>query len=990
MLNVSQEAKQAYMSGNARTALFLTVTAEDGTGTPVIYSPTNILSGSVSIVESLCSSQAFDISRVEKNQLTFTLFNITENISDLQGKIVTAKQTITFPDDSTEDIPLGRYKIVEAVNDGDYLIKCTAYDDMLKLDAIADEWWNTDVTFPITIRDLLISMLTEVGIGTTGIPATFNNSTFEIAERTVYFDNASYSEVLGYIQEVVGAFFKIDRNGVMQMYSVEMSQTPDIEYAYQQIVSDLSVADFTVQPITALQVKGTEDDIGITVGVDGNVYVILGNPLLYNLTAQTGNTVCTNILTAISGVTYTPFTAKVMCQPYSEVGDTIALTTYKGLEAGSVVFNRTMSGARLSFDSIVSKGEQERSEVTRNVERQVTVLNQRTHEIVNDVSTLSSTITQVETDLSGQIQTNTTAIQQNSREITIQAQRTGYCNYIQNSNFTSINGFDHGWTLQNASSGLLSGEVIYDSDFVNSNGKALKLTKISSGSSTSVLTRYYQTYNFDGENFNGKTIYFLFDLKVLSQLLMNNLRAYVAYQVSGSTVWHDAILAALNPPAGVGQRTQYRFSKTFTEDTYITLLNVYVPYPTASNGDYYGEWEVNNLCLLVLDSSDPAPAHGTWTDISKNDLISQINLSPTGMRINADKITVDTSSLDLTFGSAQSSITIKSTNADDGVWFDGNGKVLFETEGEFRARNLDQNNYLANQILMRSNVEYQSERYNQMSFLNSWNGITSNQIYANAFSDKTDFWLYNNRPGASINANNHYMGVTATAYVNRLYNFKFQTLSNNAAVTANYFILSSSATAEMSEIGNYALNSTYLANQVQLTGNASLNGAVVRNYDMNNASYLANAVNLNSSSTYNGASLANNNGTGSVCNLLGLNHTRNSSNSASLVNYMLNGNSANGLSMVASSAGNLLSLTNFDDSNNVKTGLYMNIDGTFEINTNTGGNQRITMNKNGNLDVVGNNVVYLGTTLPAGYISIKTGGVQKDCYWDSNGYLRGR
>ena len=50
----------------------------------------------------------------------------------------------------------------------------------------------------------------------------------------------------------------------------------------------------------------------------------------------------------------------------------------------------------------------------------------------------------------------------------------------------------------------------------------------------------------------------------------------------------------------------------------------------------------------------------------------------------------------------------------------------------------------------------------------------------------------------------------------------------------------------------------------------------------------------------------------------------------------------------------------------------MNIDGTFEITTITGGNQRITMNKNGNLDVVGNNVVYLGTTENTGYVSVRT------------------
>lgn len=83
MLNVSEAVRQAYINGNAKTEIFLTVTTTDGVVHE--YNPRNILSGSVSVVESLCSSETFDISRVEKNELTFTLFNITEDIKGLQG-----------------------------------------------------------------------------------------------------------------------------------------------------------------------------------------------------------------------------------------------------------------------------------------------------------------------------------------------------------------------------------------------------------------------------------------------------------------------------------------------------------------------------------------------------------------------------------------------------------------------------------------------------------------------------------------------------------------------------------------------------------------------------------------------------------------------------------------------------------------------------------------------------------------------------------------
>lgn len=364
MLNVSETVKQAYINGNPHAETFITVGN-------VTYDPTNILAGSVSVVESICSAEQFTLNRVEKNSITFTLFNITEGISDLQGKSVSAKQRVTVNNIST-DIPLGEFTVVDAVNDGDYLIKCTAYDSAtLAMDASADAWWNTEITFPITIRQLLLALLNKIGVSH-NIPLTFTNYDFTITQRPVFVEGTTYADIVGYIQEVIGGFLKPNRYGVIQLYrriiaegfypkngrypsdtlypkrSTTVNTFADEDTVgeqvvnYGQIVSGLTIADFTTQTVERVQVRGTADDIGIIVGQGTNTYVIEANPLLYGLSDATGRPIVQNIYNEIIGLTYIPFKGRFMGLPFMEAGDMVVITTYNDLHVESPVFKRTL------------------------------------------------------------------------------------------------------------------------------------------------------------------------------------------------------------------------------------------------------------------------------------------------------------------------------------------------------------------------------------------------------------------------------------------------------------------------------------------------------------------------------------------------------------------------------------------------------------------------------------------------------------------------
>lgn len=651
MLNVSEAVKQAYINGNAKTEIFLTVTTTDGVVHE--YNPRNILSGSVSVVESLCSSETFDISRVEKNELSFTLFNITEDISGLQGGNVVAKQRV-YTDASDEtvytDIPLGTYTIAEAMNDGDYLYKCTAYEaTTVKLDNLIDEWWK-NLTFPITLRNLAVSMFQYLGCAY-DIPAEFTNSDYSIETLNADFEGVTGAEILGYIQEIVGGFFKADRQGVIKLKvptPVSSGLYPHIglypreglyprksnrafgddttagagDWDYPQIVGDLQLGDYDVKSVTKVQIRGTEDDIGIIAGSGTNTYVIQGNPLLFNLTAEDGATIAQNILDQVGQIAYKPFSGKFMAQPYVEVGDIAKIETYAGKEGDSPIFQRTLSGARLAFDNFQSLGLEYREQVS-SVNRKLTTINQRTHEIKNTVDEFSSTVSQIEST----VNTHTTQIAQNAENISLQAMYTGNYNLLVNSDFTELGDPTAYWELQNCTAEYVD-DPLFGSGSVgkNAHGKALKIT-----TEANKFCYLKQTININ--KIVDKDFWFMLSVRRDSADTPQFTTSIRIKDADGNSLgWYRG---DFNVGAGYVNSARQIYLKSHFEEIEISTIEVFIQsLSTYTDPSIY---YVNN-CYATF--SDTAPTWWTWTDIPKNNLISQINIAPDGIKIQGSKVDI--------------------------------------------------------------------------------------------------------------------------------------------------------------------------------------------------------------------------------------------------------------------------------------------------------------------------------------------------------------
>lgn len=345
--------------------------------------------GSLSITEALCSKETLDYKSVEANKMEVELASEEGNKNEFNGLAVQVSQTV-----NAEVIPLGSFTVSNTEREGDYYTKITAYDDMKKfIDTDVTDWWNTGVTFPITIRNLLLSLCKQVGVEQ-ALPDSWTNSDVEIKQNT-YADSVTGSDILGMIQEACGLFFHTNRKNQLVVIT---GATDETEFKHTAIYEDPTIAEYTIPGITGVQIKSTDDDIGTLYGEKTTVYQVTGNYLLLDKTDEERKTIAKGILANIGGKPYKPFSAKVKARNYIECGDPIKITTYNGNTSSFMLLSRTMTEQGLITDEIEVKGKANTVNNPRSNSKKIETLNKRAHEITETLDEYSSRFTDIETE----------------------------------------------------------------------------------------------------------------------------------------------------------------------------------------------------------------------------------------------------------------------------------------------------------------------------------------------------------------------------------------------------------------------------------------------------------------------------------------------------------------------------------------------------------------------------------------------------------------
>lgn len=273
-------------------------------------------------------------------------------------------------------------------------ISVTAYDRLIKFDAVVDDWL-TSLEFPITLSAMLDSLCNHVGVQK--VEGSYTNGSWAVREAFTV-ENITGREILQYIAQANAGFCRMRADGLL-----ELTQWQIIDYQIDNsIYNILETAEFLTDQIDKVQLKVTENDIGVIVGTGTNAMVIQDNPLLYGETDSELRPVVTNIYNYASIISYQPFSVEMVQNPLVRAGDIFSIISRRGETVSAYVMNRTMKGG---LDTFEATGDQRRSSQTDSVNRSIQALRGRIHEIVNTIDEFSSTISDLEGNYSKITQT---------------------------------------------------------------------------------------------------------------------------------------------------------------------------------------------------------------------------------------------------------------------------------------------------------------------------------------------------------------------------------------------------------------------------------------------------------------------------------------------------------------------------------------------------------------------------------------------------------
>lgn len=364
-----------------------------------------IVDNSFELTESICSNSDLTFGSCEASMIKFTVADVS---ADLTGCEFTINQIVN----DTYTMPLGTYTVDSCKKQEDQWFKdIVAYDSMKKTDVDVSGWYN-DLTFPITVKDMRESLLTYLWIEFE--EQNLTNDSVQLA-KTISPSSLLGRDVLRCICEINAGFGHITRYNkfkVIQLTGLGLYPSETLYPADDLFPAEsgeylsagyktIDYEEYIVEPITKLQIHEDDEDTGVVVGTDENMYVITGNFLLYGKNGVELEFIANNILLQIKNKYYRPHTTTMIGLPYLEVGDSISIiTTTDVIE--TFVFKRVLKGIQALEDEISATGSQKRPTNT-GLSTQVEQLKSKTLKIRKDVDGVAVSVTDLDTQLTSEM-----------------------------------------------------------------------------------------------------------------------------------------------------------------------------------------------------------------------------------------------------------------------------------------------------------------------------------------------------------------------------------------------------------------------------------------------------------------------------------------------------------------------------------------------------------------------------------------------------------
>lgn len=223
--------------------------------------------------------------------------------------------------DKYEYVPLGVFIADMPERRRSAVVNLTAQDRMKLFDRDASDWWNS-LTFPLTVKQILVQMCNYLGVplATTG---DFINSARRFATSPLVADALTFRDILKWIAGGAGGYARFTRDGALEL---AWFNTQAIDIPANQYFPDYEIAEYNVPKITGLQILNASDDLGVLIGDRGNVYQMLDNPIFYGDTEDAIREIGAPVYLQLNSFAeYSPIQARAICNWAIQAGDVITL-----------------------------------------------------------------------------------------------------------------------------------------------------------------------------------------------------------------------------------------------------------------------------------------------------------------------------------------------------------------------------------------------------------------------------------------------------------------------------------------------------------------------------------------------------------------------------------------------------------------------------------------------------------------------------------------
>ena len=361
-----------------------------------------IYSEAMRIKESICSESELKFGCCESNELYFKIANVT---GSLKGIWLTVTETLG--NDTSTPFKFGKYKVYSDTPSSDRNYReIIAYDSMYDiLNADVTSWYNS-LSFPITQKNFRDSFFNYLGIFQKSVTLIHDSMSIE---KTIATDSISGKEIITSLCELNGVFGHINRDDYFEYISLDSNVTPiEIETRYTK---SGEYEDFYTEPISKLQIRQEENDVGIIYGEGNNCYIIEDNFLVYGKSSEELTSICQKLYSKINKIVYRPFKGSIKGNPCYEVGDYILVQT-RNTSIKSFILERTLTGIHSLSDDI---------RAINAFSKEIIKLKGKTNTLERSVEETRSQISNVETGLRSEISQTAGSIRAEVKGISVGA-----------------------------------------------------------------------------------------------------------------------------------------------------------------------------------------------------------------------------------------------------------------------------------------------------------------------------------------------------------------------------------------------------------------------------------------------------------------------------------------------------------------------------------------------------------------------------------------